>query len=76
MVVTLHRFFDRLFGETDTASPPGGPQQSRRAVPVRRGIPDGYLDKFPPPAERDPERLYSSEPVGQQIVKAPDSRDQ
>jgi hypothetical protein len=75
MVVTLHRFFDRLFGDTNTASPPGVPQQPQQTSPVRRGIPDGYLDKLPSLDERDPDRHYTHEPVTPPVVETPDSRE-
>jgi hypothetical protein len=52
MVVTLHRFFDRLFGETKSELRPVRPQSPQPESSVRRGIPDGYLDKLPPPEER------------------------
>jgi hypothetical protein len=52
MVVTLHRFFDRLFGDTESELRPVRPQPTRPESSVRRGIPDGYLDKLPPPEER------------------------
>jgi hypothetical protein len=55
MAVTLHRFMERLF-----SSPQGGvdvvvrPPTTVVAVP-RRGIPDEYLEKLPPPEERNAE---------------------
>jgi hypothetical protein len=75
MVVTLHRFFDRLFGETNTAPHPGAPQQPQQTSPVRRGIPDGYLDKFPSSDERAPDRHYARVPATPPVIETPESHE-
>ena len=53
MVMTLHRIFDRLFGDPKPDTRPLAPQPPRPEPVTRRGIPDGYLDKVPPPEERE-----------------------
>ncbi len=44
MLTTLYRLMAHLFHRDNTSSPP--------LIPPRRGIPDGCMEKVPPPAER------------------------
>lgn len=42
------------------------------AIPPRRGIPDGSLDKLPRPDERPCEYYYSRDPLTHHFVQTPD----
>jgi hypothetical protein len=72
MAVTLHRFIERLF-----SSPQGGvdvvvrPPATVITVP-RRGIPDEYLEKLPPPEARDAETLLAHYPRPTPVLDLPD----
>ena len=63
MAVSLHRFMARLFGNR-----PGGvdlvilpPASVARSA--RRGIPDEYLERLPPPEERGAAVLIAPYPL-------------
>ena len=59
MVVTLHRFFEHLFGGHHGGPRPVVPHPQPEP-PAPRGIPDGYLDKVPPPEEGAVERTTAA----------------
>jgi hypothetical protein len=60
---TIHRLIIDLFHRYSGTHP-------HQALPTpQRGIPDGYMEKVPPPDERTPEDYYARDTRTQQFIE-------
>jgi len=68
---TFHRLMARLFHGHHGSHRIIVPGHGAELTPLR-GIPDGLLDKLPPPDERPCDRHYSRDPITHRFVETPD----
>jgi hypothetical protein len=67
----LHRLMAHLFHGHHGPHPIIVPAPEA-ALPPRRGIPDGLIDKLPPPDERLCDHHYTRDPLTHHFVQVPD----
>lgn len=69
MRTPLHRLVTRLIHRY-------GDEHPHQALPTPKGgIPDGYMDKLPPPEERLPESYYTHDPLTQHFIETREPHD-
>jgi len=66
---TIQRLMTHLIHRYSAAHP-------HQALPTPQGgIPDGYMDKLPPPEERLPESYYTHDPLTQHFIETREPQD-